>query len=65
MKYIFHFVEKPYNLINNSILKRKCNRSLYFVTETISSLAPKNWQLVPNTIKNATSLELFKKQIKR
>ena len=38
---IFHFVEKPYNPKNNSIMQRQANRSVYFGTESISSLAPK------------------------
>ena len=38
---IFHFVEKAYNLRNNSIMQRQANRSVYFGTESISSLAPK------------------------
>ena len=61
MKDMFHFVEKPYNLGNNSALKRRRNRSIFLGTETISSFAPKIWKLVSNAIKNATSLELFKK----
>ena len=50
MKDIFHFVEKSYNLRNNSNLKRRYNRSVYFGTETISSLAPKTWELAPDSI---------------
>ena len=61
MKDIFHFSEEPYNLRNNSTLKRRCNHSVYFTIETISSLSRKIWELVPNVIKNATSLELLKK----
>ena len=38
---IFHFVEKPYNLRNNSIIQRQANRAVYFGTESMSSLAPK------------------------
>ena len=38
---IFHFVEKPYSLRNNSIIQRQANRAVYFGTESISSLAPK------------------------
>ena len=41
LKDILHFVEEPYNLRNNSALKRRCNRSVYFGTETKSYLAPK------------------------
>ena len=52
-KDISHFVEKCYNQLFN-----------IFRTETISFLATKIWELVPDSIKNATSLELFKKQVK-
>ena len=45
---IFHFVEKPYNLRNNSIMQRQANRTVYFGTDSISSLAPKLWGLIPS-----------------
>ena len=41
MKDIFHFVQKPYNLRNDLTLQRRRNRTVYFGTESISSLAPK------------------------
>ena len=41
---IVHFVEKLYNLRNNSIMQRQANRTVYFGTESISSLAPKLWE---------------------
>ena len=63
MKDIFHFVEEPHNLRNNSTLKRKRNRPVYLGAETISYLVPKIWELVPNAIKNATSLELLKNNL--
>ena len=44
---VFHFVEKPYNLRNNPIMQRQVNRTVYFGTEIISSLAPKLWELIP------------------
>ena len=47
MKDIFHFVQKPYNLRNDSTLQRRRNRTVYFGTENISSLAPKIWEIVP------------------
>ena len=58
---IFHFVEKPYNLRNNSIMQRQADRSVYFGIESISSLAPKLWELIPSEIKRAKSLNIFKK----
>ena len=41
MKDIFHSVQKPYNLRNDSTLQWRRNRTLYFGTESISSLARK------------------------
>ena len=64
MKDIFHFVQKPYNLRNDSTLQKRTNRRVYFGTESISSLAPKIWEIVPCEIKNAKSLDIFKKRIK-
>ena len=61
---IFHIVEKPYNLRNNSIIQRQANRTVYFGTESISSLAPKLWELVPSEIKSAKLLNIFKEKIK-
>ena len=61
---IFHFVEKPYNLRNNSIMQRQANRTVYFGTESISSLAPKLWELITGKIKCAKLLNIFKEKIK-
>ena len=59
---IFHFVEKPYNLRNNSITQRQAKRTVYFGNESISSLAPKLWELIPSEIKNVKSLKFLKKK---
>ena len=61
---IFQFVEKPYNLRNNSIIQRQANRTVYFGTESVSSLAPKLWELIPSEIKSAKLLNIFKEKIK-
>ena len=61
---VFHFVEKPYNLRNNSITQRQANRTVYFGTKGISSLAPKLWELILSEIKSAKSLNIFKEKIK-
>ena len=42
----------------------QANRTVYFGTESISSLAPKLWELVPSEIKTAKSLNIFKEKIK-
>ena len=64
MKDIFHFVQKPYNLRNDSTLQRRINCTVYFGTENISSLAPKIWGIVLCKIKNAKSLDVFKEKVK-
>ena len=64
MKDTFHFIQKPYNLRNDPELQRRRNRTVYFGTESISSLAPKIWELVPSNIRSANSLEIFKEKIK-
>ena len=61
---ILHFVEKPYNLRNNSIMQRQANRTVYFGTESISSYAPNLYELIPSEIKSAKSLNIFKEKIK-
>ena len=64
MKDTFHFIHKPYNLRNDPELQRRRNRAVYSGTESISSLAPKIWELIPSTIRNANSLGKFKEKIK-
>ena len=64
MKDIFHFVQKPYNLRNDSTLQRQRNRTVYFGPESISCLASKIWEIVPCEIKNAKSLDIFTVKIK-
>ena len=56
--------KKPYNLRNKSIMQRQPNRTVYFGTESITSLAPKLWELIPSEIKSAKSLNIFKAKIK-
>ena len=46
MKVTFYFIQKPYNLRNDPELQRWRNRTVYFGTEIISSLAPKTWELI-------------------
>ena len=47
MKDIFHTVQKPYNLRNDSTLQRQRNCTVNFGTGSISSLASKIWEIVP------------------
>ena len=64
MKDTFHFIQKPYNLRNDPELQRRRNRTVYFGTESISSLTPKIWELIPSDIRSANSLEIFTEKIK-
>ena len=64
MKDTFHFIQKPYNLRNDPELQRRKNRTVYFGTENISSLASKIWELIPSDIRSANSLGVFKEKIK-
>ena len=61
---LFCFVNKPYNLRNTCVLEKRKNRTVYFGDESVSSLAPKIWELIPGTLKNETSLSAFKQKIK-
>ena len=64
MKDTFRFIQKPYNLRNDPELQRRRNRTVYFGKESISSLAPKIWELIPSDIRSANSLGIFKEKIK-
>ena len=59
MNDIFHFVGRPYNLRGDYTLERKRNHTVYHGSESLSSLAPKLWDLLPNSIKNSASQRKF------
>ena len=63
MNDIFHFVKRPYNLRSDYTLERKRDHTIYHGSESLSSLAPKLWDLLPNSIKNSASLKEFKTKI--
>ena len=60
----FHFVNKPYHLRNNRILFRKRNRTVFYGTESLSSLAPRIWELIPQSLKDETQLSQLKLKLK-
>ena len=64
MKNIFTESSNPYNLRTQNPYKIYNVHSVYNGTETISFRGPKTWELVPDNIKNATSLLKFKSKIK-
>ena len=51
MNDIFHFVERLYNLRSDYTLERKRDHTVDHSSESLSSLAPKLWNLLPNSIK--------------
>ena len=50
MNGIFHFLERPYNLRSNCTLERKRDYTVYHGLKSFSSLAPKLWDLLPNSM---------------
>ena len=53
-----------YNLMSGTHLTNKNIHMAHFGTDTITNLGPKIWKLVPDEIKNASSLLVFKSRIK-
>ena len=64
LKELFSFNVRNYNLRSQSTLKRIKTNSVYFGSKSLSSLAPKIWDLVPDSFKNENSPERFKNRIK-
>ena len=49
---------------NDSVLQGRKNCTVYFGRESMSSLAPRVWEIVPFEITNAKSPDIFKEKIK-
>ena len=64
MNKVFSDSTNPYNLRNAPDFGTSNVHTVYNGTETISFRGPKTWSLVPEQIKNATSLLEFKTKIK-
>ena len=64
LKELFSFNVRNYTLRSQSSLKRIKTNSVYSGSESLSSLAPKIWDLVPDSFKNENSPETFKNRIK-
>ena len=64
LKELFSFNVRNYNLRSQSTLKRIKTNSVSFGSERLSSLAPKIWDLVPDSFNNEHSPERFKSRIK-
>ena len=65
IKDTFPINKKPYTLRHNSQFSRHLLKTSYHKTEGISNLRPKIWNLVPNSLKEIDSLEVFKQAIKK
>ena len=61
---LFEFSDKNYNLRNASVLKRKRYFTVHYGNESLLSLAPKIWKLVPDSIREVKTLSIFKNKIK-
>ena len=65
MREIFHFQENEnYNLRSGTHLASRNMRTTLFGKETVSNLGAKIWQLLPEELKNASSLQVFKNKLK-
>ena len=56
--------EQHYNLRNWAQFSLPAIRTVYQESESISFLGPKIWNMLPDKLKNASSLEVFKASIK-
>ena len=54
-----------YELCGNNFLERRRVKSVRYSTESISSLASKIWEILPNEIKDSDTLQIFKVKIKK
>ena len=62
---VFRIKEIKYDLRTDLSLVSKNIRTVHYGLESISYLGPRIWKLVPNNIKESTSLGSFKMAIKR
>ena len=66
MKEIFIFQENPtYNLRSGNYLTRRNIQTTHYGIDTISNLGAKIWDLLPEEIKNTSSMSIFKTKIKK
>ena len=54
-----------YEFRGNNFLESRRVKSVKYGTESISSLAPKIWEILPNEIKDSDTLQIFKAKIKK
>ena len=56
--------ESNYHLRNSTTLQGRSIKTVMYGSETISSLEPKIWDILPTVLKNIVSPTLFKKEIR-
>ena len=61
---VFEIREVNYDLRNNTDFKTRNVKTVRYGTESITSLGPKLWALLPDKIKNSSNIEEFKKNVK-
>ena len=64
MTEIFKIKDHSYELRKNSCIERRITTSCKYDSETVSNLETKIWDILPENIKRAESLQGFKKKIK-
>ena len=62
---IFPQKESNYSLRNSTALQGGSIKTVMYVSETISSLGPKIWDILTTELKNNMSPTLFKKKIRK
>ena len=64
MSELFKLKEIKYSLRKGNVLVSANRKTTNYGINSVSHLAPKIWDLVPEEIKNSKSLPMFKQQIK-
>ena len=59
---IFPHKESNYNLRNSTALQDRAIKTVKYESETISSLEPNIWDILPTELKDIVSTALFKKK---
>ena len=59
---LFEFTNKKYKLRSASSLERKRYFTVCYGSESLLSLAPKIWELVPNSVRVVKMLSIFPKE---
>ena len=63
MNNIFQKRIVTYNFRKSSAFETRNIKSVYYISETISFLGPKIWELLPSNIKDSQNLNIFKSNI--